>query len=60
MSSLSFFFSEFDPKECAFICLGNRDRGDDGIGIIISEELVKLYPANVFSEENEDISTILI
>ncbi|MHA2309205.1 MAG: hydrogenase maturation protease [Candidatus Heimdallarchaeaceae archaeon] len=60
MSSLSSFFTSFDAKECAFICLGNKDRADDGIGLIIAEKLSKFYPKNVFSEEEEDISTILL
>ena len=60
MSSLSSFFTSFDGKECAFICLGNKDRADDGIGLIIAEKLSKFYPKNVFSEEEEDISTILL
>lgn len=60
MSSLSSFFTSFDANECAFICLGNKDRADDGIGLIIAEKLSKIYPKNVFSEEEEDISTILL
>lgn len=60
MSSLSSFFTSFKTDECAFICLGNKDRADDGIGLIIAERLAKIYPQNVFSEEEEDISTLLL
>ncbi len=60
MSSLSSFFTSFNANECAFICLGNRDRADDGIGLVIAERLAKIYHKNVFSEEEEDISTILL
>ena len=60
MSSLSSFFTSFDAHNCAFICLGNRDRADDGIGLVIAEKLSKFYPGNIFSEEEEDISTILL
>jgi hydrogenase maturation protease len=60
VSSLSSFFTSFNANECAFICLGNKDRADDGIGIVIAERLAKLYPKNIFSEEEEDISTILL
>lgn len=60
MSSLSSFFTSFDADDCAFICLGNRDRADDGIGLVIAERLAKIYHKNVFSEEEEDISTILL
>jgi hydrogenase maturation protease len=60
VSSLSSFFTSFNANECAFICLGNRDRADDGVGLIIAERLAKIYHKNVFSEEEEDISTILL
>jgi hydrogenase maturation protease len=60
VSSLSSFFTSFDANECAFICLGNKDRADDGIGLVIAEKLAKFYPKNIFSEEEEDISTILL
>lgn len=60
MSSLFSFFTSFKTDESAFICLGNKDRADDGIGLIIAERLAKIYPQNVFSEEEEDISTLLL
>lgn len=43
-----------------FFCFGNRDRADDAIGLIIGDELIKIYPKNVFTEEYEDISTVIL
>ncbi len=40
--------------------MGNRDRGDDGVGLLIGDELAKLYPKNVFSTEEDDISVFLL
>lgn len=59
MSPTISFFQNIDIESVAFFCLGNRDRADDAAGLIVSEELVKKYPKNVFSEELEDISTFL-
>jgi len=57
--NLSFFNSK-DINRIAFFCFGNRERADDAFGLLVAEELVKIYPKNVFSEEVEDISTFLI
>ncbi|MHA1198610.1 MAG: hydrogenase maturation protease [Candidatus Heimdallarchaeaceae archaeon] len=57
--SLSFFKNK-DIDRIAFFCFGNRDRTDDAFGLLVADELVKIYPTNVFSEELEDISTFLI
>ena len=54
------FFKNQDPSKFLFFCFGNRDRADDAIGLIIGDELVKIYPQNVFTEEYEDISTIIL
>ena len=40
--------------------MGNRDRGDDGVGLLIGDELAKHYPTNVFSTEEDDISVFLL
>lgn len=54
------FFQSFDFDTIAFFCLGNRDRSDDAVGLIIADKLAKIFPKNVFSEELEDISTFLV
>ena len=60
MSPKISFFQDVDVETIAFFCLGNRDRSDDAVGLIIADKLVKNYPKNVFSEELEDISTFLV
>ncbi len=40
--------------------MGNRDRADDGVGLIIGDELAKYYPNKVFSNEEDDISVFLL
>jgi len=40
--------------------MGNRDRGDDGVALLIGDELAKHYPKNVFSTEEDDISVFLL
>jgi len=57
--SISFFNSK-DISRIAFFCFGNRDRSDDAFGLMVGDELVKIFPNNVFTEELEDISTFLI
>jgi hydrogenase maturation protease len=54
------FFQDIDLETIAFFCLGNRDRSDDAVGLIIADKLAKVYPKNVFSEDLEDISTFLV
>ena len=60
MSPQISFFQDIDVETIAFFCLGNRDRSDDAVGLIIADKLVKNFPKNVFSEELEDISTFLV
>ena len=57
--SLSFFHN-IEPSRIAFFCFGNRDRADDAFGLMVADNLVKIYPKNVFSEEVEDISVFLV
>ncbi|MCE7743128.1 MAG: hydrogenase maturation protease [Candidatus Heimdallarchaeota archaeon] len=60
MSPSLSFFKNRDISRIAFFCFGNRDRTDDSFGLLVADELVKIYPTSVFSEEVEDISTFLI
>jgi len=38
-------------RKTAFIGLGNRDRGDDAVGLRFAEDLRRLNPNRIFSEE---------
>ena len=49
-----------DVSKTVFICLGNRDRADDAVGIEIGKELKKLPELNVYTEENDNIDTVLL
>lgn len=60
MSPKISFFQDVDVETIAFFGLGNRDRSDDAVGLMIADKLTKNYPKNVFSEELEDISTFLV
>ncbi len=60
MSPKISFFQDIDVETIAFFCLGNRDRSDDAVGLIVADKLIRIYPKNVFSEELEDISTFLV
>lgn len=57
------FFSSFFHKEqedFIFLCFGNVDRSDDGIGLIIAKRLKERYPDNVISEDEIDITSYLL
>lgn len=57
------FFSSFFHKEqedFIFLCFGNVDRSDDGIGILIAKRLKERYPDNVISEDEIDITSYLL
>ena len=60
MSPSRSFFKNKDTNRIAFFCFGNRDRADDAFGLLIADELVKVAPQRVFSEEIEDISIFLV
>lgn len=38
------------PKKCLVIGLGNADRADDGLGLILSDQLKARFPKRAFSE----------
>jgi hydrogenase maturation protease len=42
------------------IGLGNPDRADDGLGIMLSEKLQREYPERVFSERQRSVEGIVI
>ena len=57
------FFSSFFHKEqedFIFLCFGNVDRSDDGIGLIIAKRLKERYPDSVISEDEIDITSYLL
>ena len=47
-------------ESIAVIGLGNPDRADDGLGIILSEKLQKKYPERVFSERQRSVEGIVV
>jgi hydrogenase maturation protease len=47
-------------ESIAVIGLGNPDRADDGLGIILSEKLQRKYPERVFSERQRSVEGIVI
>ncbi|MHA1345932.1 MAG: hydrogenase maturation protease [Candidatus Heimdallarchaeaceae archaeon] len=54
------FFNSSEIEKYAFICLGNIDRADDAFGILVGEKLSKIYPNNVYSEKDNDISVFIL
>ena len=57
------FFSSFFHKEqedFIFLCFGNVDRSDDGIGLIIAKRLKERFPDDVISEDEIDITSYLL
>lgn len=56
----NFYDSNLDLSKTAFICLGNKDRGDDGFGIIVGDVLKKKYPKYVFIERDIDVSSAVL
>ena len=47
-------------RSIAVIGLGNRDRADDGFGLLVAERLKKRYPDRVLSEENRHVEGIVM
>ncbi len=60
MSAFPSFSCFSNPSNCAFLCFGNIDRGDDAIGLIIARELKKQSLKYIFSEEEEDPFNLLV
>jgi len=48
------------PKKCLVIGLGNADRADDGLGLIISEKLKARFPSRAFSERESPPENIVL
>ena len=53
------WLSEITTRRTAFIGLGNRDRGDDAVGLRFIDELKHLNPGYFFSEE-EGLESIIL
>ncbi len=54
------FFNGKNINRIAFFCFGNRDRADDAFGLLVADELSKIFTNNIYTEEVEDISSFLI
>lgn len=59
-TGLSFYRDIQDIQETAFVCLGNPDRADDAFGLKVAEKLKHFGHIKVFSEYDEDTSSILL
>jgi len=55
-----YFNFNANAVKTVFICLGNRDRADDGVGIEIGRELKKKTELKVYTEEDDDLDTALL
>ncbi len=58
MSFFSFFHKE--QENFIFLCFGNVDRSDDGLGLLIAKSLKEKFPDKVISEDEIDITSYLL
>lgn len=57
VSRLKSVFRKTPSDAIAVIGMGNRDRADDGAGILIADTLKKMWPKTVFSESDRPVES---
>jgi len=57
---LKFLEESTIPRSVVIVGLGNLDRADDGLGIILAERLKDRYPGHVFSEKEKSVEGMVL